>query len=69
MPLYKKGTCYSSVIVSSWVYRCAECGYTEIVRGDSQENKNCSKCQSEMRIISSQTTPEETAEAIEPTVS
>ena len=55
MPLYKKGTCYSSVLVSSSVYACTNCDYTEIAREGEKKERECPKCHSKMRVISSQT--------------
>jgi len=54
MAIYKKGTCHSSIIVSSSIYKCTSCDYTEMVDGDSDGNKICPECQAEMRMISSQ---------------
>ena len=54
MPLYKKGTCPSSIVVSSTVYVCSSCEYTEIVKGDPSMEKRCPKCDSQMKIVSSQ---------------
>ena len=63
MTLFKQGTCDSSVVVSSSVYACTNCDYTEIVRNNSGEDKECPKCHSKMRIISSQATVEKTIES------
>jgi len=54
MSIRKTGTCSSSVIVSSSVYVCNGCSYTEIVKGDIEENKECPKCKTKMEIVSSQ---------------
>ena len=54
MPLFKKGTCSSSIIVASSVYACSSCDHTEMVKDDNSGNKTCPKCHSEMRMISSQ---------------
>lgn len=54
MPLYKRGTCGSSVVVSSSVYACNDCGHTEILRDASSKEKKCPKCSSMMQLISSQ---------------
>lgn len=61
MPLFKKGTCSSSIIVSSSVYSCNSCDHTEIVRDDGSGNKTCPKCNAGMRIISSQASETETS--------
>lgn len=54
MTICKRGTCFSTVIVSSSVYRCTNCDYTEIVRGDICDDKTCPKCNSKMTVISFQ---------------
>ncbi len=53
MTLFKSGTQDSSIIVSSSVYACTSCDYTEIATGDKNESKKCPKCDAEMQIISS----------------
>lgn len=53
MTICKKGICHSSVIISSSIYSCSSCGHTEIVQGTVDEEKECSKCHSKMKIISS----------------
>ena len=53
MAIHKKGSCHSSVIVSSSIYSCSSCGHTQIVRGEVEESKECPKCHSTMKIISS----------------
>ena len=52
MPLYKKGTCSSPVIISSSIYSCSSCGHTEIVQDDNTAQKECPKCKSMMKMIS-----------------
>ena len=63
MALFKKGTCNSSIVVSSSVYACTSCDYTEIVRDDDGKNKECPKCHSRMKIISSQAQVEKSIES------
>jgi len=53
MTICKKGSCHSSVIISSSIYSCDSCGHTEMAQGDIEEGKECPKCHSTMRIISS----------------
>ena len=67
MTLYKKGTCSSSVVISSSVYACTSCDHTEIVESiKTAKSKKCPKCSSKMRLISSQAEiPEEKNEEVE----
>jgi len=53
MAMIKRGTCNSSVIVSSFVYACEGCGHMGVVRDGEEELKECPKCLSEMKLISS----------------
>jgi len=55
MSIRKSGTCESSTIVSSSIYTCPNCGHTEIVKDKEEVGKNCPKCDTSMRLISSQT--------------
>ena len=52
MTMFKKGTHDSSIVVSSSVYACTSCDYTEIISGDKDDNKKCPKCDAEMQIVS-----------------
>lgn len=52
MSMIKKGSCPPSKIsVSSTVYICNSCGYTQMIKGSSK--KKCPKCHSDMTMISS----------------
>jgi len=53
MSIRKKGTCSSAIVVSSAVYVCNNCGYTEMAKNPDKKNKKCPKCKSEMNIVSS----------------
>jgi hypothetical protein len=53
MTMIKKGTCRSSVSVSSKVYVCDGCGYTKMAASESGMDKECPKCHSKMSMISS----------------
>ena len=53
MPLIKKGTCESSVVVSSMVFTCADCGHMEVVKDAAPSEKSCPKCGCQMKMISS----------------
>lgn len=55
MSIIKRGTVDSSIVVSSSVYSCNNCGHTEIVKRASRRSKKCPKCQEDMQIMSSQT--------------
>jgi len=52
MTMYKRGTQSSSIIVSSSVYSCTKCDYTEMVSGDKDDQKKCPVCDADMTIIS-----------------
>ena len=52
MTIYKQGTCSSDVTVSSQLYVCSKCGYTE-VKGKDGNSKSCPKCDMPMNIVSS----------------
>lgn len=52
MTLYKKGTYASSVIVSSSVYLCGSCGYSNVYK-DTSDEKKCPHCGTILHIISS----------------
>lgn len=52
MTMLKKGTCLSSVTISSMVYICENCGHTEIAMSETIDNKECPKCHSKMSLIS-----------------
>ena len=56
MTLLKKGTCETTIVVSSAVFACEKCGHVEVVKGDDDmmTPKECPKCQSIMKLISSQ---------------
>jgi predicted nucleic-acid-binding Zn-ribbon protein len=58
MTIYKKGTCSSDVTVSSQVYVCSKCGYTEVKSKDSN-SKLCLSCNIPMNIISSKNDSED----------
>jgi len=64
MSLLKKGTCETSIVISSAVYACEKCGHIEVVKGDDDmmTPKECPKCQSIMKLISSQAGLAETTE-------
>jgi len=53
MTLFKRGTTSSSVVVSSSVYACTSCDHTEIVTEAQDAEKECPKCHSSMKLISS----------------
>ena len=53
MTMYKKGTHDSSVVISSSIYSCSSCNYTEMAQGGSDQGKKCPKCDVEMTLISS----------------
>ena len=58
MPLYKKGTCHTPVIVTSEVFVCPDCGQTQVSEGINRRGKkSCPKCGGGMRLVSSQTSP------------
>jgi len=63
MTILKKGTCDSSIVVSSSVYTCPECSHTEIKCGQTGEKK-CPKCNAVMIIISSHVEESEDPSAI-----
>jgi len=52
MTLFKKGTQDSSIVVSSSVYACTSCDYTEMVSGDKDDDKKCPECGAKMQIVS-----------------
>jgi Zn finger protein HypA/HybF involved in hydrogenase expression len=51
MPIVKKGKCDSSVVSSSTIYVCNDCGHTEMA--NSSESKKCPKCEVNMVLVSS----------------
>ena len=51
MPLFKRGTCKASVIVSTSVLACPQCGHTEM-SSDLGAILKCSKCGCKMRMVS-----------------
>lgn len=53
MSIFKKGTCSSKVTISSTVYVCNSCGYTEIAKSETEGSKKCPKCNSDMSMVSS----------------
>ena len=53
MTMLKKGTCSSSVTVSSKIYVCNGCGHTEMAKEQLGGKRRCSKCNSVLSIISS----------------
>lgn len=57
MTLFKKGTHDSSIVVSSSVYSCTKCDYTEMVTGDKDDNKKCPECDATMQIVSASAEP------------
>lgn len=57
MTLFKKGTCSSKALISSFVYVCNKCGHTQMAKTASSEEKECPKCHSKMELISSHTEP------------
>jgi rubrerythrin len=52
MSMIKRGRSDGEVVVSSSVFVCNSCGYTEIASGDGS-TKECPKCKSEMKLVSS----------------
>lgn len=58
MTLIKRGTCSSAVVVSSSVYVCSKCGHTEMA-SNTNEPKNCPKCDAAMTIVNSQASVED----------
>lgn len=53
MTMIKKGTCSSKILVSSSVYVCSLCEYTEIVKdSEISDKKLCPKCKAEMLFVS-----------------
>ena len=52
MTIHKTGTHDSSIIVSSSVYSCTSCDYTELATGKKDEKKKCPECDADMTIIS-----------------
>jgi len=57
MSFIKKGTCDSSITVSSMVYVCSSCGHTEIA-SDGSSIKECPVCHTSMSLIASQSNAE-----------
>ena len=57
MTLYKKGTQSSEVTVSSTVYSCTKCDYTEMATGNKPSK--CPVCKADMVSISGSDTEEE----------
>ncbi len=55
MSLFKKGTCNSKTLISSFVYVCNSCGHTEMAKDEQNEDRKCPKCHSRMNLISSHT--------------
>lgn len=53
MSILKHGKCDCQVIIASIVYVCNSCGYREIVGTEIDGIKKCSKCGSDMSIVSS----------------
>lgn len=57
MAIIKKGKVSSPLVVSSMVYVCGGCGFTEIVKDGEPEDHLCVKCNhGKMTLISSKTT-------------
>jgi len=52
MSIIKRGTSDSIVVISSSVYVCNSCGHTEMTKDDIG-TKECPKCHSEMKLVSS----------------
>ena len=53
MTMIKRGTCDSLVIVSSSVYTCESCEHMGVARDGEEGLKECPKCSSKMKLISS----------------
>jgi rubrerythrin len=53
MSLFKKGTCHSSVVISSTVYVCPSCGHTTVIRDNDNCTQECPKCNTRMNMVSS----------------
>jgi len=53
MTLFKRGTQDSSIVVSSSIYSCSSCDYTEIAKDAKNDKKKCPECGAEMTLISS----------------
>lgn len=53
MSFIKRGTCDSSVTVSSMIYVCSSCGHTEMA-GDGSSVKECPVCHASMSLIAPQ---------------
>jgi len=53
MTINKRGTCSSSVVISSAVYVCKKCGHTIIVKNDENGSQKCPKCDELMELVSS----------------
>ena len=54
MSILKRGKCDTSVVSSSTVYVCNDCGYTEM-DDSSGRSKKCSKCNTTMVRVSAST--------------
>lgn len=55
MALFKKGTCSSRTLISSFVYVCNKCGHTKMAKTEENEEQECPKCHSKMELVSSHT--------------
>lgn len=60
MPMVKRGSCQSAIVVSSSVYTCEKCGHMEVVKDSisTDTDKVCPKCQNTMKLISVQSSAE-----------
>jgi rubrerythrin len=53
MTLYKKATMPFTAVITSNIYFCDNCGYTETVKNSTDEIKKCPECKAKMTLISS----------------
>jgi len=66
MTMFKRGTQDSSIVISSSVYSCSSCDYTEIATdGKDKHVKKCPECGEDMAIISTSAEGTDSDDSIE----